>query len=281
MAEKSGKAVGSIGILPGGYLARLLDREEPVLDVRTAECPTHCQRLRLLDLFSGAGGCARGFQRSGFYVVGVDINPQPNYAGDEFHQADALDVLRLLLSGGTWEGYVLADFVAIHASPPCQAYSASQSMPGSGKHEALIEPTRDLLDRTGLPYIIENVVGAPLRDAVVLCGAAFGLRADGHDLARHRLFETNWPMGLVPPCAHGSAPVIGIYGDRAKTSRGATLAIRSSRWSRPQSLAVGGEAMGIDWMTWRELREAIPPVFAEFIGEHLMQVVTSGLRDAA
>jgi DNA (cytosine-5)-methyltransferase 1 len=145
-------------------------------------------------------------------------------------------------------------------------------MPGSRDrdHEALIEPVRGLLDEIGLPYVIENVVGAPLKNAIVLCGASFGLRADGHDLARHRLFETNWPMGLVPPCAHGSSPVIGIYGDRAKTSRGATLTIRSSRWSRPESLEVGGLAMGIDWMTWAELREAIPPAYTEFIGEHLL-----------
>ena len=77
-------------------------------------------RPRLLDLFCGAGGAAKGYQRAGFYVVGVDINPQPNYCGDEFHQADAMEILDILVAGGTWEGYTLADFAAIHASPPCQ-----------------------------------------------------------------------------------------------------------------------------------------------------------------
>jgi DNA (cytosine-5)-methyltransferase 1 len=235
-------------------------------------------RPRLLDLFCGAGGAAWGYHCAGFEVVGVDVVDQPNYPFC-FVRADALATLARLLSGGALceclDDYALKDFDAIHASPPCQAYSAGGSIPGAGEHVALVELVRDLLDRSGLPYVIENVVGAPLRNAVILCGAAFGLRADGHDLARHRLFETNWQMGLVPPCAHGSSPVIGIYGDRAKASRGETLTVRSSRWSRPRGLAVGGEAMGIDWMTWRELSQAIPPAYAEHVGGYLMREVVA------
>lgn len=214
---------------------------------------------RLLDLFCGAGGAARGYQRAGFYVVGVDNRPQPRYAGDEFIQAGALE-------------FPLDGFDAIHASPPCQAHSAGRAMPRAATHKDLVESARTHLVDSGLPYVIENVVGAPLRDPVMLCGTSLGLGADGHDLARHRLFETSWPMPMLstPACRCGRRPVIGVYGQRAKTSRGATLTIRTSRWGRPQSLSVGGAAMGVDWMTWDELAQAIPPAYTEHIGGYLM-----------
>jgi DNA (cytosine-5)-methyltransferase 1 len=151
-------------------------------------------RPRLLDCFSGAGGCARGFQRAGFYVVGVDINPQPRYAGDEFHQADALEVLRILVSGGTWQGYTLVDFAAVHASPPCPAYSLATHYHGTqANHPDLIAPTRELLQATGLPWVIENVERSPLRRDLVLCGEMFGLR-----LHRHRVFEIDGFFAMQP-----------------------------------------------------------------------------------
>lgn len=230
--------------------------------------------VRVLDLFCGAGGASKGYAAAGFEVVGVDEKPQPNYPF-EFHQCDALLAIEEVV-GRWWP------FDAIAASPPCQASSAGRHMPGAHDHVDLIPRVRERLIATGLPYVIENVVGAALRDPITLCAAAFGLGADGHDLARHRLFEVNFPV-MAPPCAHGGRPVIGIYGDRAKTSRGPSLAARSSRWSRPESLAVGGEAMGIDWMTWRELREAIPPAYTEHIGGYLMAEVArrEEARDAA
>jgi DNA (cytosine-5)-methyltransferase 1 len=223
---------------------------------------------RLLDLFAGAGGAAVGYHRAGFEVVGVDVEPQPNYPF-EFVQADALT-------------FDLAGFDAAHASPPCQVSSAGRHMPGSGEHVDSIAATRELLDSAGLPYVIENVVGAALLNPTPICGTSLGLGADGHDLARHRLFETNWPMALfsVPPCCCGGRPVIGIYGDRAKTSRGVTLTERSSRWSRPSGLLAGSEAMDIDWMTWRELTQAIPPAFTELIGTQLIQHIRTESRAA-
>lgn len=200
-----------------------------------------------------------GYHRAGFEVIGVDINSQPHYPF-EFHQADALDCAPL-----AWAHEM---FDAIHASPPCQAYSAGAVMPGArGDHPMLIEPVRAALRASGLPYVIENVPGSLLTGAVELCGASFALRTGIFDLARHRLFECSFPV-MVPPCAHGSREVIGIYGDKAKRSRGATLALRSM--ARPESLVMGSEAMGIDWMTWKELREAIPPAYTEHIGGYLM-----------
>jgi DNA (cytosine-5)-methyltransferase 1 len=199
-----------------------------------------------------------GYSRAGFEVVGVDIKPQPRYPF-EFIQAEALehtqawlDALDRLGKPASW------DFDAIHASPPCQAYSNLGSLNGnSHDHPDLIGPTRELLEQTGLPYVIENVVGrAPLRHPFKLCGSSFGLR-----VWRHRLFETNWPMGMIPPCSHHEhgepLDVTGTGGP-------------GGRHRKPASLAEARNALGIDWMTRAELSEAIPPAFTEWIGTQLM-----------
>lgn len=148
---------------------------------------------RLLDLFCGAGGCSVGYERAGFDVVGVDLNPQPRYPF-EFRQVDAIDVLNHLRCGGLRRD----NFDAIHASPPCQDYSAAMAHLSSGDFPRLIEPVRDLLVEIGLPWVIENVVGAPLpiqsdlfgAHGVELCGTMFDLR-----VYRHRLFECSFPVG--------------------------------------------------------------------------------------
>lgn len=208
-------------------------------------------RPRLLDLFCGAGGAARGYQRAGFYVVGVDNRPQPRYAGDEFVQADALDVLRVLLSGDP-------DFAAIHASPPCQAYSKTQQLRGND-HPDLVGPVRELLERTGLLYVIENVPGSPLRAPVVLEGQMFeGLRTQ-----RPRWFETNWllPVSFMrsprpaPNAKMGRRPGPGEWVHVVGNCNGA---------------AICRDAMGIDWMRRDELAQAIPPAYTEHIGGFLL-----------
>ncbi len=208
-------------------------------------------RPRLLDLFCGAGGAAMGYHRAGFDVVGVDIKHQPRYPF-EFVQGDALDFLRE--HGG--------EFDAIHASPPCQRFTALRTMPHAKEHPDLVAPTRELLVATGKPYVIENVPGAPLLNPVILCGTAFGLNANGRQLRRHRLFETNVEVGLVSPCNHKPGTV-GVYGHSGgHSSRDSTLL---------SSAAERREAMGIDWMTNAELSQAIPPAYTEFIGRRLME----------
>lgn len=142
-------------------------------------------RPRLLDLFCGAGGAAVGYHRAGFDVVGVDLAPQPDYPFD-FVRHDALD-LNI--------GY-MREFDAIHASPPCQAHSSITKVNGTAHlHPQLIEPTRDLLNLVGLPYVIENVVGAPLLDPVQCCGSILcpTIVVDGvlSSIRRHRRFESN------------------------------------------------------------------------------------------
>lgn len=197
-----------------------------------------------------------GYYQAGFDVVGVDINPQPNYPFP-FTQTDALSLDRKFLS----------TFDAIHASPPCQAYSDLAARNGNGDDwPKLIEPVREMLIDSGLPYIIENVEGAPLRNYIVLCGTMFpGLR-----VLRHRLFETNFPI-LVPP--HGKHPKVHTL-DKRKNHYGKT-----DEWKDFVQVTGGGncsvaaarDAMGIDWMTKREINEAIPPAYTEYIGEWVLR----------
>ena len=203
---------------------------------------------RLLDLFCGAGGAARGYQQAGFYVVGVDIRPQPRYAGDEFVQADAMT-------------FPLDGFDAIHASPPCQAFTTYAAR-SSIEHPRLIEATRDRLRAAGVPYVIENVEGAPLEAPVRICGSGFPeLR-----VKRHRLFESN--VGLMGvPCQHDRNPAdIRIMNRGWKMTR--FVPVYGSTGCKAKSL--WPSAMGIGWMTHRELAEAVPPAYTAWVGERLM-----------
>jgi DNA (cytosine-5)-methyltransferase 1 len=219
----------------------------------------------LLDLFCGAGGATKGYQEAGFYVVGVDINPQPNYCGDEFFQEDALEALRRLPT----QDHAID---AIHASPPCQAYSVLRRANPDAEYPDLIAPTRELLEATRLPWVIENVPGAPTRHLTVLCGSMFGLGAGERQLRRHRNFETNFPV-MSPPCHHvGEA--IGVYGGgehgRYTFENGARKDRYNRRGGYQGNKAEKAEAMGIDWMNVREINQAIPPAYTRHIGEFLM-----------
>lgn len=210
----------------------------------------------LLDLFCGAGGAAMGYHRAGFDVIGVDIDPQPNYPF-EFVQADVLEGL---------DGLTQAD--AIHASPPCHAYStASGNAKKAGTTYAdLIPQTRELLEASGLPYVIENVVGSPLVDPVQLCGSSFGL-----DVRRHRLFETNWHL-TAPPCDHAwQTPRFRSLDSRmVKKGRLASVVGVHGNCNYAGEGELRKKAMDIHWMTQPELAQAIPPAFTEHIGRQLI-----------
>lgn len=214
------------------------------------------RKPRLLDLFCCAGGAGAGYAKAGFEVVGVDNKPQPHYPLP-FIQADVFDL----------DPKFIALFDAIHASPPCQSYSDLAKRNGNG-HEwpRLIEPVRAMLKKTGLPYVIENVDGAPLLDPVVLCGTMFrGLR-----VLRHRLFETNFPI-TAPP--HRKHPKVHTF-DRRKSHFGKT-----DEWEDYVQVTGGGnctlaaarDAMGITWMTKGEINESIPPAYARHVGVQLLQ----------
>lgn len=212
--------------------------------------------MRLLDLFCGAGGAGMGYHRAGFDVVGVDIEPQPNYPFP-FVRADALQVLE----AGFWRS-----FDAIHASPPCQAYTAFTAVRPDGDHPLLIEPVRELLEQTRLHYVIENVPGAPLIRPTILCGSSFGL-----PIRRHRLFETNWTL-LAPPCVHRDQPwIVGVYGASDGAHEPGFKHPGNKRGPRQATTSEAREIMGMPWATRRrELTEAIPPAYTELIGHQLM-----------
>jgi len=212
-------------------------------------------RPLLLDLFCGAGGAAMGYHRAGFDVIGIDINPQPDYPFD-FIQADVMS-----LPSSYWH-----EVRAVHASPPCPAYSVIT--PDPEKHPRLIGPVRELLRSTGLPYVIENVEGAArdMVNPVRLCGSAFGLR-----VRRHRLFESSFAM-MSTPCNHrAQGKALGVYGhiDGPNAARG------SKHGDKARTLDEARDAMGMPWASWNGCREAIPPAYTEFIGRHLIAHIQS------
>lgn len=224
-------------------------------------------RPLLLDLFCGAGGAAMGYHRAGFDVIGVDIRPQPNYPFT-FLQGDALDVLE----NGEWNmpwrpGRQLSEVVAVHASPPCQHHSALAKGNNGNQHAhpELIAPTRDLLVRSGLPYVIENVLTAPLHNPVRLCGEMFGLA-----VIRHRLFETNWMLTVPPHPKHRGRVTGWRHGVRYD---GPYVAVYGNGGGKG-SLEEWQAGMGIDWMPSKaEIAESIPPAYTEFIGAQLLATV--------
>lgn len=226
--------------------------------------------MKLLDLYCSAGGAGYGYHLAGFDVVGVDIVPQPRYPF-AFHQGDALEYLAAY-------GH---EFDYIHASPPCQAHSAMTKGRWKDRvsnHPQLIKPTRELLLKSGKPFDIENVPGAPLINPILLCGTMFNLTTKhGSQLRRHRYFETNWQVGLVSPCNHNKASAIGVYGGGQHPNRRkvpATIGVwghaggSSNRDNLLQfSTQDRRDAMGIQWMSGDELSEAIPPAYTKFLGE--------------
>lgn len=211
------------------------------------------RKPRLLDLFCGAGGAGAGYASAGFEVVGIDRAPQPRYPFD-FVESDVFEALPQMV----------ADFDVIHASPPCQAHSAMRTMHNAKPHSDLIARVRQALQASGRLWVIENVVGAPLIDPILLCGTMFRLGCLGAELRRHRLFEANFPIRRLD-CAHGAEPsTIGVYGGhvRNRKRREGSHARGVADFTPGQ----GRAAMEIDWMTLAELSEAIPPAFTEYVG---------------
>ncbi len=201
------------------------------------------RKPRLLDLFCGAGGVAMGYARAGFEVVGVDIMRQPHYPF-AFCQADAMT-------------FPLDGFDVVHASPPCQAYSICQNfLQRPGAYPDLLPAVRQRLLAWGGLWMIENVPGAPIQQGVMLCGSMFGL-----GVLRHRYFESSTVVFAPVHCQHKGqvkdGSYISVFG---KGGRGFTK-------------ERGSQAMGIDWMTINELRQAIPPAYTEWLGRQLLVVV--------
>lgn len=219
--------------------------------------------MRVLDLFCCAGGAGMGYARAGYDVVGIDIAPQPHYPF-EFHECNALDLMWFLNEGGHIPGtdYWLDDFDLIHASPPCQLFSVYNNVKSiaaatKDKYLNLIPQTRAVLLDSGKHYVIENVPRAPLHHPVQLCGTSFGI-----PVRRHRLFETNWPLGHVP-CRHGDFTERRFPGSSNRPNGRTVCNVGEYR----VPLAIQKECMEVDWkVTLHELSEMVPPVYTEWIG---------------
>ena len=199
---------------------------------------------KLLDLFCGAGGAATGYHRAGFEVVGVDIKPQPHYPF-EFHLADALE-------------FPLDGYDAYHASPPCQRYSRLSLVRGGGKREShpdLVGVTRDILLKTNLPFVIENVVGSPLINPIILCGLMFHLK-----VYRHRLFECSFPIFKIPHIKH---PEVCPSAGKGQSKSGYVSVC--GHQGGGVTMGEWRKAMGIEWMSQGEISQAIPPAYTEYL----------------
>lgn len=210
--------------------------------------------MKALDLCCGAGGASVGLHRAGYEVTGVDIKPQPHYPFG-FVQADAREVAE--------DRAFLQQFALVWASWPCQGFSTIT--PDKSRHADLITPGRALLEAAGVPYIMENVVGAPLAYSAELCGYMFGLKTP-----RHRRFESNYLLLAPPHTPHGTRI--------PRAGRGATADGYISIAGHFSDVAAARAAMGIDWMTRDELAQAIPPVYAEYLARQIGQVTLPSLR---
>lgn len=212
--------------------------------------------MRLLDLFCGGGGASMGYHLAGFEIVGVDKSKRVGYPF-EFIKADALEILK--------DAEFLSQFDVIHASPPCQLFTvAGNLMRAQGKEsskEDLIEPVRKALIKWGGIYVIENVIGAPL-DGIILCGSSFGLK-----VRRHRRFESNVELTSLP-CDHkAQGRPVGVYGSmNDEIPKGGKTA---------STIQEGRLAMEINWLGWSSLKEAIPPIYTQFLGKQLVKELST------
>lgn len=260
-------------------------------------------RPRALDLFCCAGGMSVGLERAGFDVVGVDINPQPHHRGGEFVQADAMETLK--------DRDFLRTFDFIHASPPCQGYSSLRHLAPGKEYPKLIEAVRFHLERSGVPWSIENVPGAPLRGFVtLLCGTMFGLMTpDGRaEIRRHRLFETSFSIPLRPACQHGHVGLESLSAcgtGMGPGNKGKEAAVKSKRRAltvaggSPEMKLEGYKGDGADTVTretfsirdaqaamglevpMKYLSQAVPPVYGEWIGREALAYLEWSARAAS
>lgn len=207
--------------------------------------------LKALDLFCGAGGASKGLALAGFDVTGVDLHPQPNYPF-KFHQTDALT-------------FDLNGYDLIWASPPCQAFTAYKRRHNHVKPALnLIGDTRRKLMDNGKPYIIENVYGSPLKDPVMLCGSSFNL-----DVRRHRYFECSFSV-TTKNCDHNwQKPRFPQSTNRKNLRKTVEIGV----WRIP--LDIQKKAMDIDWMTLKELSQAIPPAYSKYLALEFLKIISN------
>lgn len=222
-------------------------------------------QLRALDLFCGGGGCSVGYARAGFDVHGVDVAVQPQYPFFSVEQASAFDVLA--------DVEFCRSFDFIHASPPCKDWTSLAAQSGGDGSGWMLAATRAALIEIGVPYVIENVVGAPMLEPVLLCGSMFGLGLGDRILKRHRLFESSLPLTAPEDACRGRA-VVGVYG-----TGGAWTRVAPGGGGVKASGAEAAAALGVDWTDHQPvLSQMVPPAFAEHLGRQVIaQLVPAAL----
>jgi DNA (cytosine-5)-methyltransferase 1 len=211
-------------------------------------------RFKAADLYCCAGGAGMGLSRAGFDVEGWDIKAGLSYPFKR-HIGNALDA-------------DLTGFDFVWASPPCQAHTALKHVTGK-EYECYIERTREKLKAWGGLYIIENVMGAPLENPVMLCGSSFGLR-----VRRHRIFESNVPL-TVPACNHAAQPEPIDVSGTGSAQLGERKKKTGGKCRKPKNLDEAREIMGMPWATRKEIAQAIPPAFAEYLARQIMGALTA------
>lgn len=246
---------------------------------RTPAIPVAGVRPTLLDLFCGGFGAGEGYRRAGFDVTGVDfVTRQDHPDGVTFLRADVRDVLT--------DTAFLRSFDLVAASPPCKVHTRlGHLVAAQGKqpiHGDLVDVTRQALIAAGVPYIMENVEGAPLRPDVMLCGSMFGLHVYDSTgvrrwLKRHRLFELggwgNMGVGLQLEDAHPRGRPLGVYGSLGdEVPEGGQTC---------ESLDQARTLMGAPWMSWAAITQAIPPAYTEYLGQHALAEITTLERTTA
>lgn len=230
---------------------------------------------RLLDFCCKAGGASMGYHMAGYEVTGVDIEPQPHYPF-EFHQDDFTKLTARQIRN------IRARYDAVSISPPCQTHSVTKHMnKNNGRARTyldLVVPARELCERIDLPYIIENVVGAPLLEPVQLCGSGLALRVQ-----RHRLFESNYVLEGIE-CAHGwqqRHKPYQLFPSRSSQTRPGRMTGVVSVYGKGDGTHLASRrqtdiwavAMGIDWMNLPEMAEAIPPAYTHHLGSQLIKAL--------
>lgn len=218
-------------------------------------------RPKLLDLYSGGGGAAMGYIAAGFDVVGVDIEDHAAYYPGEFVRGDALQFAQDHAH----------EFDAVHASPVCKRYSTATGTQHRDKHPDQVAATRKVLGGVGLPWVMENVPQAPLRQDLILCGSHFNLISGGHLLKRHRVFEIEGFEAPQPKCTcRDGRPIAGVYGS---LSRSGFKRYYTERGGVKFPIDHARAVMGID-LPAKPLSQAIPLAYTKYIGKYLLTAVT-------
>ncbi len=223
--------------------------------------------LRILDLFCGGGGAAKGMIDAGCHVTGVDIDPLcAKWYPGTFICHDVFKLEQML----DW-AYLISKIDLIWASPKCQHHSSMTKIRGNPEdHPDQIPATRELLEDLGKPYIIENVPKAPLRVDVMLCGLMFNL-----PLYRHRIFECSFPVKQPDHPKHTGQQEFSVVGRVAASKEGGSAQYYAMKAAWPKAMGITHIPVNASTSDRQNMfAQAIPPAFSKYLIEQFLYQVT-------